>query len=400
MRLCIAVLRAPLRRWAGALLAGLLTAWVPAGCAQPAAPLLGPVDLAYFGLVMNREGAKDQLPWPTVAFGSWRLWDTYVAWPNLEPERGRWAFAVLDKLVAEARDHGVEVRGVSVNHSVWDCTLEFRPDGGLALRLGFRQIKGMREEDASWIAGARGNGYPDVESLWRRAGVRPDTLERLAEADAFAALGLTRRDALWAAKALKAPAPLPLFGPDGEGGAEPAVTLPQMTLGQEVIEDYLSLRLSLRAHPMELLRPRLPESLPHDRLSQAKGRVTVTGLVITRQRPGTAAGVIFLTLEDETGTANVIVWKQVYELFRKAVIAGRLVRITGRIQRDGPTTHLIAERVEDVSPLLATLGRPVIIDANDGRADETKRPVGGSAKSSAHHPREQAKKLFPSRDFH
>jgi len=304
------------------------------------------------------------------------------------------------QLVRDARDHGVEVRGVSVNHSVWDCTLEPRPDGGLALRLGFRQIKGLREEDAGWIAAARGNGYPDVESLWRRAGVHPDTLERLAEADAFAAIGLTRRDALWAAKALKAPAPLPLFGPDGEGGVEPTVSLPQMTLGQEVIEDYLSLRLSLRAHPMELLRPHLPESLPHDRLGSAKGRVTITGLVITRQRPGTAAGVIFLTLEDETGTANVIVWKQVYEAFRKAVIAGRLVRVTGRVQRDGPTTHVIAERVEDVSHLLATLGRPVMIDANDGRADETKRPAGGSIRSNAHHPREQAKKLFPSRDFH
>ncbi|RUS61022.1 DNA polymerase III subunit alpha [Pseudorhodobacter sp. E13] len=304
------------------------------------------------------------------------------------------------QLVRDARDHGIEVRGVSVNHSEWDCTLEPRPDGSLALRLGFRQIKGLREEDAHWIAAARGNGYPDVESLWRRAGIRPDTLERLAEADAFAALGLTRRDALWAASALKAPAPLPLFGPDGEGGAEPNVTLPQMTLGQEVIEDYLSLRLSLRAHPMELLRPRLPESLPHDKLPQAKGRIGVTGLVITRQRPGTAAGVIFLTLEDETGTANIIVWKQVYETFRKAVIAGRLVRVTGRIQHDGPTTHLIAERVEDVSPMLATLGRPVLIDANDGRADETKRPVGGKIRPSARHPREQAKALFPSRDFH
>ena len=304
------------------------------------------------------------------------------------------------QLVRDARDHGVEVRPVSVNHSVWDCTLELRADGKLALRLGFRQIKGLREEDAGWIAAARGNGYPDVESLWRRAGVHPDTLERLAEADAFAALGLSRRDALWAAKALKAPAPLPLFGPDGEGGVEPAVTLPQMTLGQEVIEDYLSLRLSLRAHPMELLRPRLPESLPHDRLPHTKGRVAVTGLVITRQRPGTASGVIFLTLEDETGTSNVVVWKKVYEAFRKAVIAGRLVRVTGRIERDGPTTHLIAEHVEDVSHLLATLGRPVIIDANDGRADETRRPVGSSARSAAHHPREQAKKLFPSRDFH
>ncbi|SEM29685.1 error-prone DNA polymerase, DnaE-like [Roseovarius azorensis] len=304
------------------------------------------------------------------------------------------------QLVRDARDHGVEVRGVSVNHSAWDCTLELRADGALALRLGFRQIKGLREEDADWITAARGNGYPDVESLWRRAGVRPDTLECLAEADAFAALGLTRRDALWAAKALKAPAPLPLFGPDGEGGVEPGVSLPQMTLGQEVIEDYLALRLSLRAHPMELLRAGLSDSLPHDRLPGAKGRVTVTGLVITRQRPGTASGVIFLTLEDETGTANIVVWKKVYETFRKAVIAGRLLRVTGRIQRDGPVIHLIAERVEDVSHLLATLGRPVMIDSNDGRADEVRRPVGGSIRPTARHPREQARKLFPSRDFH
>ena len=304
------------------------------------------------------------------------------------------------QLVRDAREHGVEVRPVSVNHSLWDCTLEPRADGALALRLGLRQIKGLREEDAIWITTARGNGYPDVESLWRRAGVQPDTLERLAEGDAFAALGLPRRDALWATKALRAPAPLPLFGPDGEGGVEPTVTLPQMTLGQEVIEDYLALRLSLRAHPMELLRPRLPESLPNDRLAQAKGRVTVTGLVITRQRPGTASGVIFLTLEDETGTANVVVWKTIYETFRKAVIAGRLVRVRGRIERDGPVMHLIAEYVEDVSTLLTTLGRPVMIPSNDGRADETKRPVGGSVRSSARHPREQAKKLFPSRDFH
>ncbi|MBL4927775.1 error-prone DNA polymerase [Fuscibacter oryzae] len=304
------------------------------------------------------------------------------------------------QLVRDARDHGVEVRPVSVNHSHWDCTLELRSDGALALRLGFRQIKGLREEDAIWIAAARGNGYPDVESLWRRAGIRADTLERLAEGDAFSALGLTRRDALWAAQALRAPKPLPLFGADGEGLTEPAVVLPQMTLGQEVIEDYLALRLSLRAHPMELLRPGMTESLPHNRLAEAKGRITITGLVITRQRPGTASGVIFLTLEDETGTANVVIWRKIYDTFRKAVIAGRLLRVTGRIQRDGQVTHLIAERVEDLSPLLATLGRQVLININDGRADETKRPVGGSRRSSAHHPREQAKKLFPSRDFH
>ena len=304
------------------------------------------------------------------------------------------------QLVRDATDCGVEVRPVSVNHSVWDCTLEVRPDGKLALRLGFRQIKGMSEEDAHWIAAARANGYPDVESLWRRAGVHPDSLQRLAEADAFAPLGLTRRDALWAAKALNAPSPLPLFGPDGEGGVEPTIILPRMTLGQEVIEDYLTLRLSLRAHPVELLRSHLRESTSHDRLIHVKGRVTVTGLVITRQRPGTASGVIFLTLEDETGTANIVVWKRVYETFRKAVIAGRLIRVGGRVERDGPVIHLVAENVEDVSLLLTTLGRPVMIASNDGRADETKRPVISRGQSSTRHPREQSKKLFPSRNFH
>ena len=302
------------------------------------------------------------------------------------------------QLVRDARDHGVEVRPVSINHSEWHCTIEPRADGALALRLGLRQVKGMREEDADWIAAARGNGYPDVESVWRRAGVRPDVLARLAEADAFACLGLSRRDALWQAKALQAPKPLPLFGLDGEGECEPMVELPRMTLGQEVIEDYLALRLSLRAHPLELLRPNLPESLAHHRLADAKGRVTVTGLVITRQRPGTASGVIFLTLEDETGVANVVVWRKIYQAFRAAVVAGRLLRVTGRIERDGPVIHLVAEQVEDLSGRLATLGHQLRIGAGTERAGETVRPARTAGR--ARHPREQAKKLFPSRDFH
>ena len=304
------------------------------------------------------------------------------------------------QLVRDAREHGVEIRPVSANHSAWDCTLEARSDGALALRLGFRQIKGMREEDAEWIAAARGNGYPDVESLWRRAGVPPAALERLAEADGFAALGLSRRDALWATQALKAPKPLPLFGADGEGGLEPQVSLPMMTLGQEVIEDYLTLRLSLRAHPMELLRPRLPESLPHAQMAQATGGIAVTGLVITRQRPGTASGVVFLTLEDETGVSNVIVWRKVYETFRKAVIAGRLLRVTGRIERDGQVAHLIAERIEDLSPMLSSLGQNSLSDAGEGPASTVRENSHATGQSSARHPREQARKLFPSRDFH
>ncbi|SED88582.1 error-prone DNA polymerase [Rhodobacter sp. 24-YEA-8] len=302
------------------------------------------------------------------------------------------------QLVRDARDHGVEVRPVSVNESIWECTIEPRADGSHALRLGFCQVKGMREEDAEWIKAARGNGYPDVESVWRRAGLRPDVLDRLAEADGFAGLGLSRRDALWQTKALKAPKPLPLFGPDGEGGQEPVAHLPRMTLGQEVIEDYLSLRLSLRAHPLELLRPNLPESLPAASLLHATGRIRLTGLVITRQRPGTASGVVFLTLEDETGTANVVVWKKIYDTFRPAVVAGRLLRVTGRIERDGQVTHLIAEAIEDLSARLSTIGHQLRIGAETERAGETVRPTRTAGR--ARHPREQAKKLFPSRDFH
>ncbi len=304
------------------------------------------------------------------------------------------------QIVRDAREHGVELRPICVNHSDWDNTLERRADGKLALRLGFRQIKGFRAEDAGWIVAARGNGYPDPESLWLRAGVTPATLERLAEADAFAGMGLTRRDALWQVRAIRTPEPLPLFSDplDGEGLREPSVTLPPMHLGEEVVEDYLSMRLTLRAHPMELLRPTLPGLTPHDRLpSVPPGRITVCGLVITRQRPGTASGVIFLTLEDETGVSNIVVWPRVYERFRRIVMGGRLLRVTGRLEREGIVVHLIADRIEDLSHRLSDLGHPLdeMVGATTPQTDDAPRP-----RPTARHPREQAKRLFPSRDFH
>jgi error-prone DNA polymerase len=308
------------------------------------------------------------------------------------------------QIVRDAREHGVEVRPVSVNHSFWDNTLERRGDGALALRLGFRQVKGIGAEDGAWIAAARGNGWPDVESLWRRGGIRAEVLERLAEADAFSCMGLDRRAALWEVRALRAPRPLPLFEPaDGEGLAEPAVALPVMSQGEQVVEDYLSTRLSLRAHPLALMRAGLPGVLPHDRLGAARGRVTVCGLVITRQRPGTASGVIFLTLEDETGVSNIVVWPKVYERFRRAVIGGRLLRVTGQIQREGEVIHLIALQIEDMSERLSDLGAPPGggLDPARGRADEARPPIiTRGTPTRARHPRDQAKVLFPSRDFH
>ena len=163
------------------------------------------------------------------------------------------------QIVRDAREHGVAVRPADINASYWDNVMEPDGRGGLALRLGFRQIKGLSEEDAAWLTAARGNGYTEVADLWRRAGLGPLVLERLAEADVFASLGLSRRDALWAAKAIAGPEPLPLFTLDIEGEAidEPAAHLPRMTLGEQVVEDYVATRLSLKAHPVALLRSRL-----------------------------------------------------------------------------------------------------------------------------------------------
>ncbi len=306
------------------------------------------------------------------------------------------------QIVRDAREHDVEVRPACVDHSHWDNMLERRADGQLSLRLGFRQIKGFREADAERIVAMRGNGYPDPETLWLRTGLQPAALKRLAEADAFSGMGLSRRDALWAVQAIRAPAPLPLFADpiDGEGLSEPQVALPTMHLGEEVVEDYVATRLTLRAHPMELLRASIPGLTPHADLMTATGRISVCGLVITRQRPGTASGVVFLTLEDETGVSNIVVWRRVFDRHRREVMDGRLLRITGKIERSGIVTHLIAERIEDLSHRLADLGHPLdhLIGITAPRADDTPRPP--RHRPRAHHPRDQAKKLFPSRDFH
>jgi len=177
------------------------------------------------------------------------------------------------QIVRDAREHEVTVRPVCINASFRDNVMEPDGKGGLALRLGFRQIKGLEGEDADWLTGARGNGYRSVADVWRRAGLAPGLIERLAEADAFAALGLSRRQALWEAKALRAPKPLPLFATDmdGEHIAEPAATLPAMTLGEEVMEDYVATRLSLKAHPMALLRPMMTGAV-HNANTSAGGK--------------------------------------------------------------------------------------------------------------------------------
>ncbi len=204
-------------------------------------------------------------------------------------------------------------------------------------------------------------------------------------------------------RAIRGQQPLPLLNDplDGEGVREPEITLPTMSLGEEMVEDYVSMRLSLRTHPMELLRPDMPGLTNHNLLSEVPlGRISVCGLVITRQRPGTASGVIFLTLEDETGVSNVVVWSKIYERFRRIVMGGRLLRVTGHLQREGIVVHLIAEDIEDMSYRLSDLGHPLedAVGTTQPQADDAPRPPRYPPR--ARHPREQAKRLFPSRDFH
>jgi error-prone DNA polymerase len=320
------------------------------------------------------------------------------------------------QIVRDAREHGVEIRPPCVNHSTWDCTLEpggdpKGPARGLTLRLGLRQIKSLSEANAERLVDCRGNGYTDPTAVWRRTGLSRDALEAMARGDVFHTMGLGRREALWAIRGL-GDTPLPLFAVAGEEdrGVEPEVNLPGMGLGEQVVEDYSSLRLSLRCHPLTLLRDRCKGVIRAGRLIEVENgaRVSVCGLVLVRQRPDTAKGVIFMTLEDETGVANVIVWRNTFERYRRIVLTTRLVRVTGELQRQGIVTHVIADRLEDLSHLLDHLGEEDGLVPQSERGDEARvsgppDPSGGPSQTrrqAARHPRDQAKVLIQSRDFH
>ncbi|MBL8702560.1 MAG: error-prone DNA polymerase [Alphaproteobacteria bacterium] len=320
------------------------------------------------------------------------------------------------QIVRDAREHDVEIRPPDVNASDWDCTLEptdARTGAALALRLGFRQLKGAKAEDIARIVAGRGAGYRDLAELRRRAGVGDATLALLAAADAFGSLRLGRRDALWRSLGLDAEHPelsdAPLFA--RLPAASPAQPdLPAASLGESVADDYATLQLSLRAHPVALVRANLPARpaiLPAARLLDcADGAiVAVAGLVLVRQQPGTASGVIFMTLEDESGIANLIVWPQVFARFRAIVLGGRLVAARGRLQRQGepPHTviHVVVQSFTDQSDLLSAL--------RSGASMPTLLPPLARADEVRHAPREQRPgatslpdwvRSLPSRDFH
>jgi error-prone DNA polymerase len=340
------------------------------------------------------------------------------------------------QLVRDARQHDVEIREADVNFSDWDCTLEpgARADGRHAVRLGFRLVHGLNEDELKKLTAARGNGFASIERLAAIAGISRFTIERLAEADAFRSLGLDRRAALWAARrldvigitpktlnrhpearakraskdaaealegvalrgsALSRRAPqgdgrndaLPLLTPhlSDEFFPEPSVTLPAMPLCEHVVEDYVATGLSLKAHPVRFFRDRLTAlgATPNAQLRGEELRqdspVTVAGLVLVRQRPGTAKGVIFMTLEDETDIANIIVWPKAFDRNRNVVMTARFLAVRGRLQRAGLVIHVVAEKFVDLSAELPKLRE----------GDPFSAPLPG-----------QAQPLLKSRDFH
>ena len=426
------------------------------------------------------------------------------------------------QIVTCARAHGVEAREADINMSLWDCTLEpitqamsspgltgrsshpktlnnedlgildarlrghdkesgGRRDSSFALRLGLRQIDGLREDDVKRLvsirdglpadlnphlfchpahviarltgrssnpeppedqglldARLRGHDqgelrrrYGDVRDLWRRSGLKRASLERLAAADAFRSLGLDRRQALWEVRGLPLELPLPLFDHAGtaDAGAEQEVTLPLMPLSEHVVNDYRTLRLSLKAHPMSFLRARIAASriaaCADLKTCRDGAKVSVAGVVLVRQRPGSAQGVVFMTIEDETGIANSVIWPNVLERERKVVMGARLVVVHGRIQRHEDIIHVVAVRLEDRSDwlhLLTEEGEALSLAL--ANADEVRRPEPGSWRSSREkeaadpakrplaakerthprwHPRRhpRAERIIPkSRDFH
>ena len=251
-----------------------------------------------------------------------------------------------------------------------------------AMRLGLRMIIGVREDDMRALVEKRGAGYDSVRDLWLRSGLSPAVLERLADADAFRSLGLDRREALWAVRGLGRVGDqddLPLFAASRpERETEPDAHLPPMPLGAHVVEDYRRLSLSLKAHPVAFMRKRLDArgAKRSDALDQVKSgaRIAVAGLVLVRQRPGTAKGVIFMTLEDEVGVANIIVWPKAFERLRAIVIGARFVAVSGKLQNEAGVIHIIAERMEDLTPMLGLLSeRGPMLDSL-APSDEARRP--------------------------
>ncbi|WP_439567010.1 error-prone DNA polymerase [Sphingopyxis sp.] len=309
------------------------------------------------------------------------------------------------QLVRDAQEHGVEVRAVDVNASDWDNGLEPCTDGSLALRLGLRQVDGFREAWAMQIAAARTTPFTSVEELARRANLPSRALRLLAEADACRSMGLDRRPALWDARRVRQGV-LPLFGAaeTDELGAEEDAQLPPTPLVEQVLTDYQTVRLSLKGHPMAFLRDDFAREgvLSAAQVTAAKNGsiVRTAGVVLIRQRPG-KGNAIFITLEDEGGVVNILLWARHFERYRRAVMASRLMLAEGEVQRSKEgVIHLMATRIVDRTAMLDTLGDGREIHPELCRADEVAHPQLPRGYAARHgHPRD-VRILPKSRDFH
>ncbi|MDK2760192.1 MAG: error-prone DNA polymerase [Sphingopyxis sp.] len=310
------------------------------------------------------------------------------------------------QLVRDAREHGVEVRAVDVNASHWDNGLERRDDSTLALRLGFRQVDGMRKDWADAIVKARDAApFTSVEELARRAALPLRALRLIADADACRSMGLDRRPALWDARRVRQGV-LPLFGAAGadELGTEENAALPPTPMVEHVLTDYQTTRLSLKGHPMAFLRRDFEREgvLSAAEVAAAKNGsiVRTAGVVLIRQRPG-KGNAIFITIEDEGGVVNILLWARHFERYRRAVMASRLMLATGEVQRSKEgVIHLIATHIVDRTAMLDTLGSERRFDPDVCRADEVRHPQQPRGPAAKHgHPRDV--RILPrSRDFH
>jgi error-prone DNA polymerase len=332
-----------------------------------------------------------------VYVSSWLRWKYPAAFAAALLNSQPMGFYAPAQIVRDAKEHGVEVRAVDVNASGWDCTLE---DG--ALRLGLRQVDGLHREAADRVT-VRGP-YRTVEELRSRGKVPVHAIQRLAAADAFRSMGLDRRAALWDSRALKQAPDLPLFthSEERDEGAESApAQLPAMPLAEHVISDYQTVRLSLKAHPMHFLRAHYSAQkfVTAEQLKTIRDgkRLSIAGVVLIRQRPGTSKGVVFITIEDETGVANLVVWPDVFERQRRIVMGARLMAVHGMVQKDpgSEVIHVVAGRLEDHTGLLSHLSDGSLLPSTLEKADH----AGSWGRPKSRHPRNV--EIVPkSRDFH
>ncbi|MCJ8209750.1 error-prone DNA polymerase [Mucilaginibacter sp. RS28] len=302
------------------------------------------------------------------------------------------------EIVDDAREHGVTIRPIDVNFSQWDHTLEEQDGPFHALRLGFRLAKGLSEAEMQLLVANA--PYQDIIQLMN-VGITQSTLEKLADADAFRSIGLDRREALWEIAALgDRPVALMENLPSESVGEQ--ISLPLMTRGEHVVQDYATTGLSIKAHPVSFVRYELNQLgvTPLHQLTSLKNgdRVKVAGMITVRQRPGTAKGVVFITIKDETGVTNLVVWGDNFDKYRKEIIQSRLLMVEGKLQIEGIVVHVVVSRCYNMNPLLKKL---TFIEQEDvpllslSRSDETTMPPVEDQRSSI-----KKEVFYKGRNFH